>query len=272
MSSDPFSALAEILPDAFSKTMLAGAVAALQADNPLRAHHFATSIRELIGYLLHKLGPDEQVVTAPWYKKEEDRPTRRQRATFAIQGGMSDALVESLGIDISEMQKQLSDAIGELNKHTHVREDTLLQDAAQIEEFAIGAGTAVLSFLTTIEELHTAVAESAVHTLGSGIFEKFIETTVDDLDILSTHTQVEGIQVDNVEVGTIGLDTISYAVEGTVYVQLVWGSGSDFDRGDGATHSDSFPFTCGVVGSVETLTAFSGVSNLNVDTSSWYED
>jgi len=272
MANDPFTALAEMLPDEFSKKMLAGAIAALQAQNPLRAHHFATSIRELIGYILHKLGPDAQVEAAIWFKKVEDRPTRRQRATFAIQGGMSDALVESLGIDTADMQKELSDAIGELNKHTHVREDTLLEDAAEIDAFATGAGSAVLGFFTTIEDLRSVLADSAIHSLGSAIFEKFIETTVDDLDILSTHTQIEGLQVDNVEVRAIGLDTITYTVEGTVYVQLVWGSGSDFDRGDGATYFDSFPFTCGVIGSVQKLSEFSEADDLNVDTSSWYED
>ena len=154
---------------------------------------------------------------------------------------MTNALVESLGLDISDMQKQLSDAMGELNKNTHVREGTLLQDQAAINSFAANAGTAVGAFFDTIDELRTVLGDCAVHTIGSGVFEKFIETTVDDLDILSTHTQIEGVQVEDAKVVSIGLSTILYQIEGTVYVQLVWGSGSDFDRGDGATLSEIVP-------------------------------
>lgn len=184
---------------------------------------------------------------------------------------MSNDLVESLGIDIGEMQTTLTDAVTDLNKYTHVREDTLLQDADAISEFAFKAGSAVLEFFTTIQDLRTVVADHAVHTLGTGIFEQFIESTVDDLDILSTHTQIEGVQVNDIDIASIGLQAIRYTVEGTVYVLLVWGSGSDFDRGDGATFSDSFPFSCEVEGSIETLDRLSDVSNVNVDTSSWYE-
>jgi molybdopterin converting factor small subunit len=271
MSSNPFSELVPRLPDEFSKTLLAGAIGALKADNPLRAHHFATSIRELISRLLHIMAPDDLVMLAPWYRAEADRPTRRQRATFAVQGGLTDAIVESLGVDISDMQKRLKDTVVALNKNTHVREDTLLKDQDTIEAFATNAVSAVLSFFDTIDELRTVLGDGAVQVVGPGVFEEFIETTVDDLDILSTHTQIEGVQVDDARVVSIGLHTIQYKIEGTVYVQLVWGSGSDFDRGDGATQSEAFPFTCSVEGSLEKLDQLSCVSELEVDTSSWFE-
>lgn len=110
MALDPFIDLERRLPDQFSRTVLAGAIAALRSDNPLRAHHFATSIRELIGHILHTLAPDASVVKADWYRAEDNKPTRRQRATYAVQGGMSDSRVEALGFDIADMHKQLSDA------------------------------------------------------------------------------------------------------------------------------------------------------------------
>lgn len=271
MPNDPLSDLAPRLPDDFSRTLFAGAAAALKADNPLRAHHFATSIRELIGHLLHTLAPDDLVTQAPWYRAEEERPTRRQRAMFAVQGGLSDALVESVGLDTSEMQSALSNAFKELHKNTHVREGTLLQDQDAIDAFAENACTAVIIFLDMIDELRTLLGNSAVHTIGPGVFERFIESTVDDLDILSTHTQIEGVQIEAVEAASIGLNVIRYTVAGTVYVTLVFGSGSDFDRGDGATLSESFPFTCLVEGSVEKFDQLTEISDLDVDTSSWFE-
>lgn len=270
-SADPFVALAKMLPDEFSQTLLAGAAASLCSDNPVRGHNFAATLRELIGHLLHKLAPDELVTKAPWYKTEADKPTRRQRATFAVQGGMSDKMVESLGLDITDMRNALIGAVDELSKYTHVRADTLLSDQQQIEEFATRAGLAVLEFFRTIEDFRTVLADTALGALGTDIFEKFIESSVDDLDILSTHTQVQSVDVETVDISSIGLAVIQYKVEGMVNVQLVWGSGSDHDRGEGATHSDSFPFSCTVEGSVEKLSEFTHVTLPEVDTSSWFE-
>ena len=40
---------------------------------------------------------------------------------------------------------------------------------------------------------------------------------------------------------------------------------------DGATIADSFPFTCELSGSITKLSEITDVSNLQVDTSSWFE-
>jgi hypothetical protein len=53
--------------------------------------------------------------------------------------------------------------------------------------------------------------------------------------------------------------------------ELVWGTGADHDRGEDAIHSDSFPVTCNVEGRVDALKDFSEVTNLQVDTNSWFE-
>jgi len=263
--------LRSAIPDNFSRTLLDGAVDVLNSENPIRAHLFATAIRELLGHILHTRAPDDAVKAAPWYIEEESRPTRRQRATFAIQGGMSNELVNQLGLDASDMQKVLADAVANLNKRTHVRQGTVLQDPTEIAAFASEAGSAVLEFLSTIDEMRSIVADSVILTVSNDVFSKFLEETVDDIDILSTHTQVEGVQVDHVEVSQIGVESIHYRAEGTVYVNLVYGSGSDHDKGDGATIADSFPFTCELSGSVTNLSEITDVSDLQVDTNSWFE-
>jgi hypothetical protein len=232
--------LRNAVPDNFSRTLLDGAVNVLASDNPIRAHLFATAIRELLGHILQTKAPDDAVKAAPWYIGEENRPTRRQRATFAIQGGMPNELVDQLGLDASDMQKDLTDAVEKLNKRTHVREGEVLQDPVEIEAFTSQAGSAVLEFLSTIDEMRSIVADAVIHTESNEVFSKFLEETVDDIDILSTHTQVEGVQVDHVEVSQIGVDTIQYRAQGTVYVQLVCGSGSDHEKGDGTIIADSF--------------------------------
>lgn len=251
--------------------LLDGALDVLQSANPLRAHLYATAMRELLGHTLHTRAPDALVEACSWYVAEEDRPTRRQRATFAIQGGMPNAVVDSLGLDASDMQKELTSAVTELNKRTHVRPGTLLNEPQQVDEFSTDTAAAIFEFLNMIADMRTSVAQSLLHTVSNDVFSKFLEETVSDIDILSTHTQVEGVEVEQIEVSQIGVDSIVYHAEGTVYVTLVFGSGSDQEKGDGATISESFPFSCTLQGSVERLQEISDVSNLDVDTSSWYK-
>lgn len=265
MSDDSFSALGSTLPDDFSRTLLTSAIETLNSTNALRAHHFATTVRELVTHVLHTLGPDGEVTNASWYRAEAEKPTRRQRATYAVQGGMSDAVVDSLGVDRNDMQTALRDAFEALNKYTHVREGTLLTSQEDIDAFAAQAKDAVVGFFDTITNLRAVLADTAIQALGTDIFEKFIETSVDDLDILSGQTRVEGVEVDRVEIKSIGLHSIQYRIEGTVYVELNWGRGDD-----AASMSDNYPFTCDVEGDLENIKEFSTVSNIEVDNSSWF--
>ena len=97
-------------------------------QNPLRFNNFAYSVRETIRHVLKRLAPDEEVLRAQWYKNDTERPegvTRKQRAYFAVQGGLSDGYVRnSLGLDTDADQKALGRAIDELNKYTHIERPT----------------------------------------------------------------------------------------------------------------------------------------------------
>jgi hypothetical protein len=55
---------------------------------------------------------------------------------------------------------------------------------------------------------------------------------------------VDEVYVEHATVHTIGLDTITYRVTGSVDVTLQWGSNSDVRRGDGVELGQSFPFQC----------------------------
>ena len=70
----------------------------------------------------------------------------------------------------------------------------------------------------------------------------------------------------------IGAHEITYEAEGTVYVELNYGSGSDRAAGDGATMNDDYPFKCRLTGGVEKLVELHDVFDMEVDTSSFYED
>ena len=61
-----------------------GAVSALKSDNPDRARHFATSLRELLTHVMHELSPDVEIKKWNPDQKlyDKNRPTRRARLLF----------------------------------------------------------------------------------------------------------------------------------------------------------------------------------------------
>src|ERR1700722_5327029 len=85
--------------------------------NPLRFNNFAYSVRETVRHVLKRLAPDYEVLRCHWYKNEtgkQDGITRKQRAYFAVQGGLSDEYVKtSLGLDSEADHKALTKAIDE---------------------------------------------------------------------------------------------------------------------------------------------------------------
>jgi hypothetical protein len=86
------------LPDDFSRNMLDGALKALgHADNPVRAHQFAVTLRELMDHVLEVMAPTADVARCPWFKQETDRdgPPRRQRALYTCRGGLTDDFLKS---------------------------------------------------------------------------------------------------------------------------------------------------------------------------------
>lgn len=258
--------LEQLLPDDFAKRLIEGGRQVLDGANPLRAHFFAAALREAVGHMLHEMAPDKELANASWFKLEEDGPTRKQRATFAIQGGLSDALVEELGIDASEMHQRMTAAMRELSKRTHVRPGTLLESAPEIDSFANEVVDAVIEFFETIRDLRSAIAETVVHTASAPAFGAFLQESNDMIDLLSFHSIVEQADVEEIRVLRIGAREIIYEAEGTVHVELNYGSGDQ-----GATTHDSFPFTCKISGSITELNEYYEVSDMEVDTSSFYE-
>ncbi|WP_295454633.1 hypothetical protein [uncultured Pseudophaeobacter sp.] len=113
------------------------------------------------------------------------------------------------------------------------------------------------------EHLRQAISE---HNL-----QEFLGAVLDELDILSTHTRVEYPFVDEITVEKIDQSHVYVGVTGDANVELVYGSGSDFRQGEGATLDDSFPFEMSLRSPVTDFDKFETIQPIKVDTSSWYE-
>ena len=103
--------------------LLIGARQSLESDNPDRARHVTTSVRELLTQVLHALAPDDQI--RQWTANEElfhdNRPTRRARLLFICRDINCDPLTRFVEDDV----RAALSFIDSLNSGTHVVESRL---------------------------------------------------------------------------------------------------------------------------------------------------
>jgi hypothetical protein len=266
----------EHLDGAFEHHLFEAALRSLaDQEHPLRFNNFAYSIRELVRHVLARLAPDDAVRRCPWFRPETekaDQVTRRQRAAYAIHGGLQPQYVmESLDVEIEEPLKALVAALNTLSKHTHIEPDTFDMDAAQVDRLSDETlGTLAALFDTTLA-CRDAVRRALWDHIDRELVQRTLDETIVDIDILATHHIVEGIDLGEVKVIAVDHERAKFRATGSLDCELQWGSNGDMRRGDGATLAESFPFSCELsspVAAPEQLTIDEG--SLQVDTTSWF--
>ncbi|NTH51591.1 hypothetical protein G6L09_11480 [Agrobacterium rhizogenes] len=278
--------LSKKLPDDFARKVLDGSLGtAWDSANPIRANLFAAGMRELVTYVLHTLAPDASVEDCAWYasnrdaqKKQaekagvvfRDAPTRVNRMVYATQGGLSDKYLDELGVDTKGAHKKLRTVVDELSKYTHVRPGSLLEGDAVVSNFMAEALEAMIRFYDVIFDVREAVASAVSEANGEAADSALTDSIASELDELSTHTAVNEVIADDIRVTRMGSTLVEFEVRGTVYVQLNYGSRSDFNRGDGASMSDKYPFSLTMAASVADLRPYA-TSRVSVDNSSFFE-
>ena len=99
-------------------SMLQGARAALNTDNPERARYVASSLRELIGHVLRQLAPEDKIrvwkTDSSYY--HNGRPTRRTRLLYICREINFDPLSEFVDVDV----KSVLALMKALNAEAHV--------------------------------------------------------------------------------------------------------------------------------------------------------
>ena len=245
------------------------------ADNPLRLNFFSTAIRILFEHMMDALSPTDQVTQCSWFKPERPngKPTRGQRITFAIQGGLSEDFVsEKLDIDPAPLREQVLRAVDELSKHVHGRENTIICDPETQKKIAAQTIAAMADFMAQVSDCRAAVLGPIAEALDSAAVDALLSETILEVDELASHHSVDEVYVDKVFVREIGPDTITYEASGTVDVTLQWGSNSDLRNDMGAEAPQSFSFQCLIVVPLDDdpWDLRSAETEYSVDTSSWW--
>lgn len=247
--------------------------------NELRFNNFAYSIRELSRHILYRHSPDKVVIKAPWFVSEiandPKKSTRAQRIKFAIQGGITDEFVRNeRDIDLLPLSRRITKAIDKLSKFTHIEPDSLgisIKEVNRLVEETVGAFVVLFNTIATCRE---RIVRKIENSIDETLLDHVLEITLDDIDMLSTHSSVQGCSISKITIEQITASEIHILVSGSVAVRLQYGSNSDLRSGDGAVFNDSFPFTCKMKGDVNQLEDFSPDTDsiqVDVDTMSFYE-
>jgi hypothetical protein len=257
------------------RTVLTGAMQASTGTNPIRGNLFAAAMRELITAYLHELAPNESVRACPWYEDEtgDGRPTRAQRQRYITQGGLSDHFVENtLNLDVGALREQLRDSFEDLNRATHLREDTIVGTDDAVSKLVEESLDALAAIMDAVDHCRHELMHSISAAASSDATEEILKTAIAEIDEKAGHHVIEHIWIE--EVTTVGIDAkhVSYKVRGSIDAELQYGSGSDFRRGDAATIDHNFPFTYLTVAPVsDPLTFDKEQSELQVEDGGWYD-
>jgi len=241
-----FKNLQKYLSTSFEKTLFEEAINNLKSNSRIRFSNFSYVMRELLDNILNRLAVDDEVIQAPWYFAEQTKRivTRRQRLKYIIQGHYNDFYFTSLiNINIDSEIDKLNRLISKiLSKHTHITEKTLNYTDVDIEKMLTEFETTIDDFINIIDTLKTTISANLTDFIAEYVDDAFLNETFDDLDILSTHTEVKNWYVEDINSININNNVISGIISGTVFVNLLYGSDRERSLGDGAEMEDSYPF------------------------------
>lgn len=244
-------------------------------DNPLRLNNFAYAMRELVRHILKRLAPDESILQCPWYTNETDKEngiTRKQRAYYAVQGGLSDAYIHDvLDIEVAHIHSKLIKAIDKLNKFTHIEPNTFNLPQTEVEEYANATIKSIYDFLILIDICRNEIIERLSQEIDSATVDKILKETIDALDVLASHHYIDEIYTEDIKIQIINHECIKFCVMGTLGCELQWGSNGDIRRGDGHVMRKSFSFECEFISFIEEPDSIEIIEDsLGIDTRTMY--
>lgn len=256
--------------------------AALQSfdheENPLRLNNFATALRELGRIHLELEAPDERVKKCDWFEQKTNdlgKPVieRGQRAKYAIQGELPDDFVKNtLGIEIDDAITDYTRLISRLSAYTHINSKTFNVPATEAVKQAEHALEVFDQLFTFVRERRETTRKAAEDAAQEALRDVLYSEVNEELDRLSTHTSVEGVELYSLRITSMDAEAIRYAGRGNVDVRLQYGSDSDVERDDGVVSSDSYPLTCDFFAETCSPLNISVVQGtLIVDTNTFYE-
>ena len=269
------------LKNEFQNELFKAALSNLEdQSNRLRLNNFAYAIRELTRHILHGLAPDSKVTKCNWFEvqTENNKPTRHQRMKYAIQGGLSDNIIEEIGLypeEILEEIKALKDVVGSLSKYTHVNEESFGVEKTLADEFIDRVFERLKTFLIIIDDTREMVTSKLEEIVIERVSDEAIFNSYENLYSLAPHFSMESAEIEDYKILSIDNEEIKFLVQGSIEIILEYGSNKDRWEGDGLEIPQNYSFETEVTFQIsnnleETITRIE-VEPFGVDISDWYE-
>ena len=290
---DNFDKIKKILTSQFETDLFEASLASLKDNNnKLRYNNFAYSIRELSRHFLYSLSPEENVKKCSWYKIEkssikqctyckkpdiDEKPTRTQRIKYAIQGGISDEILEKLGFEIADLNdtvKLIKSTIDSLSKFTHINADVFDLKDKDVEKNSIEVLSAFKVFVETIDDYREQLKSFLDGHIEEHMIDSVISNFFGNVDRLAPHHSLNYSEVSDYHISEINDQEIVVTVSGSLHVTLEYGSRQERREGDGLDLEESFPFETKVRYEIDEDFPSDRyeIDDYDVDTSDWYGD
>lgn len=246
----------------------------LDKDNKLRFNNFACGIRELSRHVLERLAPDDEILNCVWYKNDTGKVghlSRGERVKYAIQAGLPDEFIETF-LDVEDYKYEVLQAITLLNKYTHVNKDTFAILEIEVDKLSKIVIDAYSGLVNAIIDCRKHLKSELEEHISQALLEHNLYESIDDIDILSSHHNVEGVNVSEYQISELGSTQLLLEVEGHIDVRQQYGSNSDLANDIGFEWNSSFPFSGKMT--MKFTPEFpknADVENFKVNTDSWYK-
>jgi len=218
----------------------------LDIHNPLRFNNFSYAMRELVDHILKRLAPDEYVKKCIWYTPpdSEREVVRSQRIKYAIQKGLSDNFVsQELGINVSAIQRNIKQIVRELNKYTHVSQDTFDVDPVEQLQKLSSFLEAILKMFEIIESIETEIIDTIIGHIEKEVVDEILNN-YSELEKYVTHAYWGDYYIEEIELIDIDYEELRIRVSGIIEPEFQIGSDSDVRKGDGMVFTKKIPFIC----------------------------
>jgi hypothetical protein len=225
------------------------------------------------------LAPDENVKECDWFEviTENGLPTRTQRIKYAIQGGISDEILDDLGLDsakINEEVKSIKKTIDSLSKYTHINPESFDLIDDEIDNMSTKVLTEFKTFAERIESYRDDLRQFLDGKIEEHMIDGVISNFYENVDMLAPHHSIKYSEITEYHIIEINQCSIIVEVFGDIHFTLEYGSRKERREGDGLDLHETFPFETKII--YEISSDFPSnkyeIEDFDVDTEEWYGD
>lgn len=203
---------------------------------------------------------------------DNGKPTRTQRIKYAIQGGITDQILENLGFDTNELNdeiKIIKNTINDLSKYTHINKETFNLTDDEIKKNSELVLNSFKKFAEKIESYRVQLKNFLDGIIDEQMIDGVLANYYENVDLIASRHYVNYSEIYEYKIVEITHNSIIVEVFGSVHFTLEYGS-----KEDGLELYNAFPFQTKIIYKIDDDFPSSDyeIEEFDVDTREWYGD